>query len=56
MNGHQEASAAPLISGIAHINLTVPSDTLDHAKAFYGETLGLTSRPVPAAQKNSLAW
>lgn len=54
MNGH--ADAAPLISGIAHVNLTVPAGTLAHANAFYGETLGLTPRAVPAAQKGSLAW
>lgn len=52
MNGHQE----PLISGIAHVNLTVPAGTLEQANTFYAETLGLTPRAVPAAQKGSLAW
>ena len=54
MNGHKED--APLISGIAHVNLTVPAGTLEQANTFYGETLGLTARAVPAAQKGSLAW
>lgn len=54
MNGHKEN--APLISGIAHINLVIPPGTLEQANTFYGETLGLTPRAVPAAQKGSLAW
>lgn len=54
MNGHKED--ASLISGIAHVNLTVPAGTLEQANTFYGETLGLTARAVPAAQKGSLAW
>ena len=54
MNGHTES--ADLISGIAHVNLTIPSGTLDQAHAFYGDTLGFKSRPVPQAQKGSLAW
>ncbi|KAK5159573.1 hypothetical protein LTS14_002715 [Recurvomyces mirabilis] len=29
---------------------------MPHAKDFYTNTLGLTSRTVPAAQKDSLAW
>lgn len=54
-NGHHPQANA-LISGIAHVNLTVPSGTLDQAHAFYGETLGLKSRPVPELQKGTLAW
>ncbi|KAK7908197.1 hypothetical protein PG985_015500 [Apiospora marii] len=46
----------PLITGIAHINLTIPPGTLEHAKTFYGTTLGLTPRAVPAAQTETLAW
>jgi hypothetical protein len=46
----------PLITGIAHVNLTVPPGTLSHAHAFYGETLGFTSVPVPVLQKDTLAW
>lgn len=45
-----------MISGLAHINLTVPRDTLDQATEFYGTTLGLTPRPVPALQRGTLAW
>ncbi|KAI5367472.1 Putative glyoxalase/Bleomycin resistance protein/Dihydroxybiphenyl dioxygenase [Septoria linicola] len=45
-----------MISGLAHVNLLVPPGTLDKAEAFYGGTLGLTPRPVPALQKGMLAW
>lgn len=53
MNGHTDS---PMISGIAHINLIIPRGTLDQAKDFYGNTLGLKSRQVPELQKASLAW
>ncbi|KAM3425386.1 hypothetical protein BST61_g7332 [Cercospora zeina] len=45
-----------MITGLAHVNLLVPADTLHHAEEFYGTTLGLTPRPVPQLQKGSLAW
>ncbi|KAJ1327950.1 glyoxylase I family protein [Microdochium nivale] len=45
-----------MITGLHHINLTVPEGTLDQAEAFYAATLGLTPRPVPAAQAGRLAW
>lgn len=45
-----------MISGLAHVNLTVPQGTLSQADAFYGQTLGLTSREVPERQKGTLAW
>lgn len=45
-----------MITGIAHVNLTVPPGTLDQAAAFYGDTLGLTRVPVPVLQKDRLAW
>lgn len=45
-----------LISGIAHVNLTVPPGTLDQAAEFYGNTLGLTQSPVPQLQRDRLAW
>jgi hypothetical protein len=44
------------ITGIAHVNLTVPPGTLDQAAAFYGSTLGFTRIPVPVLQKETLAW
>jgi len=45
-----------MISGLHHINLTVPSGTLSDANAFYGDTLGLTPRDVPSHMKGFLAW
>lgn len=45
-----------MLTGIAHVNLTVPAGTLDQAEAFYGETLGMHRVPVPALQRESLAW
>jgi 4-hydroxyphenylpyruvate dioxygenase-like putative hemolysin len=45
-----------MISGIAHINLTIPEDTLEQAEEFYGTTLGLTSAPVPELQKGTILW
>ena len=59
MNGHtngDSSSSGDLISGIAHVNLTVPEGTLDQAHAFYGDTLGMKSRPVPQLQRGTLAW
>jgi len=44
------------ITGIAHVNLTVPPGTLDQAAAFYADTLGFTRVPVPVLQKETLAW
>ena len=48
--------STPLITSIAHINLIIPHGTLDQAKDFYGNTLGLTPRAVPERQKTTLAW
>lgn len=45
-----------MITGLHHINLVVPPATLPAAHAFYGTTLGLTPRPVPARQRDTLAW
>ncbi|KAI0870841.1 hypothetical protein GGS24DRAFT_492686 [Hypoxylon argillaceum] len=45
-----------MITGLHHINLVVPPDTLDAAAAFYGATLGLTPRAVPALQAGTLLW
>lgn len=45
-----------MITGIAHINLTVPEGSLHLADEFYRDTLGLKKVPVPKAQQNTLAW
>jgi catechol 2,3-dioxygenase-like lactoylglutathione lyase family enzyme len=45
-----------MITGIHHVNLVVPPQTLSQAQEFYGTTLGLTSRPVPQMQRDTLAW
>ncbi|GAP93330.2 putative glyoxalase family protein [Rosellinia necatrix] len=45
-----------MITGLHHINLVVPPGTLDEAAAFYGATLGLTPRAVPARQAGTLLW
>lgn len=44
------------ITGLAHINLTVPAGTLPQAVEFYSGTLGLKPRQVPHLQRESLAW
>jgi catechol 2,3-dioxygenase-like lactoylglutathione lyase family enzyme len=45
-----------MISGIHHINLTVPPSTLSLAHTFYATTLGLTPIPVPHLQRDTLLW
>ncbi|KAH7089976.1 glyoxalase family protein [Paraphoma chrysanthemicola] len=45
-----------MITGLHHINLVVPPGTLNLAREFYSDTLGLTSRPVPQLQRDTLAW
>jgi catechol-2,3-dioxygenase len=45
-----------MISGIAHVNLTVTPGTLAQAEEFYVKTLGLTSAPVPALQIGTICW
>jgi len=45
-----------MITGIAHVNITVPPGTLDQADEFYGKTLGFQNVPVPHLQKGTLAW
>ncbi|CAN8104881.1 unnamed protein product [Discula destructiva] len=45
-----------MITGLHHINLVVPPSTLPAATAFYANTLGLIPRPVPALQRDTLAW
>lgn len=53
---HAASPPGPLITGLHHINITIPDDTLEFAKSFYAGTLGLTLRPVPAAQVNEIIW
>lgn len=55
-NNIADNTIEPLITGLHHINLTIPHGTLPQATSFYGTTLGLTPRPVPAAQTHELAW
>ena len=45
-----------MLTGLAHVNMLVPQGTLDHAEAFYSGTLGMTRVPVPALQRDTLAW
>jgi catechol 2,3-dioxygenase-like lactoylglutathione lyase family enzyme len=45
-----------MITGLHHINLVVPPQTLSLAHEFYGTTLGLTPREVPHLQRDTLAW
>ncbi|KAM7198904.1 hypothetical protein V8F20_005971 [Naviculisporaceae sp. PSN 640] len=50
-----------MIAGLHHVNIIIPpspdhSTALALATSFYAQTLGLTLRPVPAAQKDRLAW
>ncbi|KAF1844972.1 uncharacterized protein K460DRAFT_405250 [Cucurbitaria berberidis CBS 394.84] len=45
-----------MITGIHHINIVVPPQTLDLAHEFYSTTLGLTPRAVPQLQRETLAW
>lgn len=58
-NGTSDTNGAPpepLITGLHHVNITIPDGSLPLAKSFYATTLGLTPRPVPAAQVHELAW
>lgn len=45
-----------MLTGIAHVNITVPEGTFDLAEEFYAKTLGMTRVPVPVLQKTTLAW
>jgi len=45
-----------MLTGIAHVNLTVPEGTLNLAEEFYAKTLGMERVPVPVLQKETLAW
>jgi 4-hydroxyphenylpyruvate dioxygenase-like putative hemolysin len=45
-----------MITSIAHVNLTVHPGTLEQAQEFYGQTLGLSSAPVPELQIGTILW
>ena len=45
-----------MITGLAHVNLTVTPGTLAQAEGFYGQTLGLSPTPVPELQRGRIAW
>ena len=45
-----------MFTGLSHVNVTVPEGTLELANDFYGNTIGLTPRPVPHLQRETLAW
>lgn len=38
-----------MITGIDHVQLAIPAGTEDEARRFYGELLGMTEIPKPAA-------
>ena len=48
------ASYTPI--ALQHVNLTVPAQTLDVAREFYGEVLGFKEDPVPQLQRDMLLW
>ncbi|KAI1820678.1 hypothetical protein F4861DRAFT_522086 [Xylaria intraflava] len=45
-----------MITGLHHVNLVVPPDTLEEAGAFYAGTLGLAPRAVPELFQGRLLW
>ncbi|KAJ6120401.1 hypothetical protein N7523_004681 [Penicillium sp. IBT 18751x] len=45
-----------MISGIAHVNITVHPGTLPQAEDFYVKTLGLVLAPVPELQRGTILW
>ncbi|KAK5942822.1 hypothetical protein PMZ80_005388 [Knufia obscura] len=52
----QASENEPLISGLHHVNIQVPPQTLHIASQFYAGTLGLTQTPAPDSMKAHLAW
>jgi catechol 2,3-dioxygenase-like lactoylglutathione lyase family enzyme len=54
--GSHASHILTMITGIHHVNLVVPPSTLELAREFYSDTLGLTPRPVPHLQRDTLAW
>lgn len=52
----QDTDAEPFITGLHHVNLLVPPQTLPLAYSFYAGLLGLRPAQVPASCKSYLAW
>ena len=44
------------ISGLHHVNLLVPPNSLPLANSFYSGVLGFSTTPVPNSSKTHLAW
>ena len=45
-----------MITSLHHVNVTVPAELEEAAKAFYGSVLGLKQIPKPATSRQSGAW
>lgn len=45
-----------MVTGLHHVNVTVPAELESAAKYFYGSVLGLPQVPKPASSRQSGAW
>ena len=45
-----------MVTALHHVNVTVSAELEEAAKHFYGELLGLTQVPKPAAARQTGAW
>ena len=45
-----------MVTELHHVNVTVPAEREAAAKEFYGQVLGLTQVPKPAAARPTGAW
>jgi catechol 2,3-dioxygenase-like lactoylglutathione lyase family enzyme len=45
-----------MVTALHHVNVTVPSETEEASKHFYGSVLGLRQVPKPAAARQTGAW
>ena len=45
-----------MVTSLHHVNVTVPPELEAAAKDFYGQLLGLTQVPKPAAARQTGAW
>ena|SRR5436190_20052218 len=45
-----------MVTSLHHVNVTVPPELEAAAKDFYGQLLGLTQVPKPAAARQAGAW